>query len=88
MNICVAILILKIEENMQHFWHMMLYYFKKDKITTETQKMICAVYGEGAVTDPTCRSGLQSFVIFLEMEISLWMMLHSRENQLKLIAIE
>ena len=63
-------------------------YFKKDKITTETQKMICAVYGEGAVTDPTCRSGLQSFVIFLEMEISLWMMLHSRVNQLKLIAIE
>ena len=29
----------------------MLYYFKKGKITTETQKKICAVFGEGSVTD-------------------------------------
>ena len=33
-------------EDMQHFWHIMLY-FKKDK----NAKKICAVYGEGAVTD-------------------------------------
>ena len=39
------------EENMQHFQHIMLYYFKKGKNTTEMQKKICAVYGEGAVTD-------------------------------------
>ena len=38
------------EENMQHFWHIMPYYFKKGKNATETQKKICAVYGEGAVT--------------------------------------
>ena len=50
-NFCVAILILKMEENMQHFWHIMLYSFKKGKNTTEMQKKICAVYGEGAVTD-------------------------------------
>ena len=49
MNFCVAILILKIEENMQHVLCIMLYYFKKGKNATETQKMICAVYGEGAV---------------------------------------
>ena len=30
-----------------------LYYFKKGKNTTETQEKICAVYGKGAVTDPT-----------------------------------
>ena len=36
---------------MQHFWHIMLYYFKKDKTVTEMQKKICAMYGEGAVTD-------------------------------------
>ena len=30
----------------------MLYYFKKGKNATETHKKICAVYGEGAVTDP------------------------------------
>ena len=50
-NVCVAILILKIEENMQHFWHIMLYYSKKGKNAIATQRKICAVYGEGAVTD-------------------------------------
>ena len=50
MNFCVDSLILKAEENMQQFWHIMLYYFKKGKNVTEMQKN-CAVYGEGAVTD-------------------------------------
>ena len=58
MNFCVAILILKMEENKQHFRHIMLYYFKKGKNTTETQKKVCAVYGEGAVTDQTYQNGL------------------------------
>ena len=31
----------------------MHYYFKKGKNETETQEKICAVYGEGAVTDQT-----------------------------------
>ena len=39
------------EEDIQHFQHIMLYYFKKSKNPTEMQKMVCAVYGEGAVTD-------------------------------------
>ena len=51
----VAILILKMEEKKQDFWHIMLYYFKKGKNATETHKKICAVYGEGAVTDQTCQ---------------------------------
>ena len=50
-NFHVAILILKMEENMQHFQHIMFYYFKKGNNATEMQKKICAVYGEGAVTD-------------------------------------
>ena len=58
---CIAILILKVEENMQHFQHIMLYYFKKGKNATETQKKICAVYGEGAVTDRTCRKWFAEF---------------------------
>ena len=29
----------------------MFYYFKKGKNTTEMQSKICAVYGEGALTD-------------------------------------
>ena len=50
-NFRVVILILKVEENKQHFWHVMLYYFKKGKNATETQKKICAVYGESAVVN-------------------------------------
>ena len=48
------------EENMQHFWHIVLYYFKKGKNASETQtkKKICAVYGEGAVTDGMCQKWL------------------------------
>ena len=54
MNFCVAILVLRMEGNMQHFQHIMLYYFKKGINTTEMQKKICTVYGEGAVTDQMC----------------------------------
>ena len=50
-NFCLAILILKMEENKQHFWHIKLYYFKKGKNATEMQKKISALYEEGAVTD-------------------------------------
>ena len=61
----------------------MLYYFKKGKNTTERQKAICAVYGEGAVTDRMCPSGLWSCVL----KVSHCTMLHSQIGQLKLIAI-
>ena len=63
MDFCAAILILKMEENKQHFWHIMPYYFTKGKNTTKMQKKICAVYGEGTVTDRTCQS---CFVKFLD----------------------
>ena len=61
MNLGVAILILKMEENTQHFWHIMLYYFKKGKNATEMQKKIRAVYGEGAVTDWMCQKWFAKF---------------------------
>ena len=32
----------------------MFYYFKTGKNAIETQKMICGVHGEGAVTDQMC----------------------------------
>ena len=44
------------------FWRIMLYYFEKGKNTTEMQRRICAVYGEGAVIDQTCQKW---FVMFL-----------------------
>ena len=49
------------EEDTQHFWCIMLYYFKKGNNTTETQKKICAVYGEGAVTDRRCQKWFAKF---------------------------
>ena len=60
-NFCVAILILKMEEKKQHFRHIMLYYFKKGKNATEMHKKICAVYGEGAVTDRMCQKWFVKF---------------------------
>ena len=48
------------EENMQHFQHIMLY-LKRYKNTTETQKKICAVDGEGAVTDQMCQKWFVKF---------------------------
>ena len=62
MNFCAAILVLKMEENMQHFWHIKLYYFKKGKNTTETQKKVCVVYREGAVTDRMCQKWFAKFL--------------------------
>ena len=60
-NFCVAILILKMEGKKQHFWLIMLYYFKNGKNATKTQKKICAVYREGAVTDQTCQKRFVKF---------------------------
>ena len=60
-NVCVSILIWKMEEKKQHFQHIMLYYFKEDKNATETQKKICVVYGESAVTDGTCQKRFAKF---------------------------
>ena len=42
------------EENKQHIWHIMPYYFMKGKNTIDTHKKICAVYGEDAVTGSLC----------------------------------
>ena len=50
------------EENMQHFEYIMLYYFKKGKNATEIQKKICVVYGEGSVTDWTCQKWFATFL--------------------------
>ena len=51
------------EENVQHFQHVVLYYFKKGKNATEMQKKkICAVYREGAVIDRMCQKWFAKFL--------------------------
>ena len=61
-NFCADILILKMKEATQHFRHIKLYYFKKGKNAIEMQKKMCAVYGEGAVTDQTCPKWFVKFL--------------------------
>ena len=47
---------------MQHSWRIMPYYFKKGKNTTETHtQKICAVCGEGAMTDQMCQKWFAKF---------------------------
>ena len=58
MNFGVVILLLKMKEDMQHFQCIMLYYFKKGNTSEIQKENICIVYGEGAVTDQICQSGL------------------------------
>ena len=50
-----------------HFRHIMLYYLQKGKNTIETQKKICAVYGEGAVTDRTCQKWFAKFLGIIDI---------------------
>ena len=62
MNFCAAILILKMDENTQHFQHIMLHYFKKVKNATEMQKKISVVYGEGAMIDQISQKWFVNFL--------------------------
>ena len=62
MNFCVAILILKIEENKQHFWHVILYHFKKGKKnTTKTQIRFVQYMEKVAVIDRMYQKWLAKF---------------------------
>ena len=61
--IAILVLILSAEENMQQFWCIMLYYFKEGvKNNWNAKKMICAVYGEGTVTDRMCQKWFVKFL--------------------------
>ena len=71
------------EGKKQHFWPIILYYFKKGKNATET-KNVCAEYGEGAVSDRTCQKW---FATFHAGDFSVTM-LYCCVDQLKLIAIK
>ena len=51
MNFCAAILIVKMEENVQYLQHSIFYISKKGKIATE-----------GAVTDGTCQKWFVKFL--------------------------
>ena len=82
MNFCVAILILKMKENMQHFQYIMVYYFKKGKNTTQKRFVPCMEKVLWLIE--RVKSGLRSFML----EVSRWMVLHRLVDQLKLLLIK
>ena len=77
---------IKIEENMQHFWYIMLHYFKKGKNATEMQKRKRFVqYLEKVMRlIKLVKGGLRSFML----EISHWTKLHGQVGKLKLTVIK
>jgi len=44
---------LKTSENQKYFRHILLFYYKKEKIATQAKEKICHVYGEDALTRQT-----------------------------------
>ena len=52
---------IEVEENTQHFWHIMLIISKEVKTQLKPKKRFCAVYGEGAVTDIMCHKWFAKF---------------------------
>ena len=60
-----SISILKMEEHTQHFWHIMLYYFKKSKTVTETQKRVVPCMEKALWPIEHVESGLRSFLVLL-----------------------
>ena len=44
-NFCAAVLTLKVEEDMQHFWCVMLYYFMGGKNTVKHRKRFMQCVG-------------------------------------------
>ena len=81
MNFCVAILILKMEENTQHF-QLINYAFLLQDVRTQLKiffKDLCSCMEKVLWLIKYVKSGFWSFVL----EISRWMMLLSQEDQLK-----
>ena len=63
MSFCIAILTLKMEENLQLFGILCFIISRKVKtqLKCKKKKKICAVYGEGAVPDRTCQKWIAEF---------------------------
>ena len=49
------------EDQAEHYRHLMLFYYRKGKNATETCRKICHVYGENAVTERVCQKWFARF---------------------------
>ena len=50
------------EENKQHFWDIMLYYFNRGKMKLKCKKKICTLYAEDSVADQMCQKWFVKFL--------------------------
>ncbi|XP_018376647.1 PREDICTED: histone-lysine N-methyltransferase SETMAR-like [Trachymyrmex cornetzi] len=48
-------------ENKVHFWHILLYYFKKGKRAAEAHRKMCGVYGDDALTEHAAQKWFAKF---------------------------
>ncbi|EZA47914.1 Histone-lysine N-methyltransferase SETMAR [Ooceraea biroi] len=49
------------EENKEHFRHLMFFYYQKGKNASQATNSICSVYGEGALAERTVRKWFAKF---------------------------
>lgn len=54
-------LCLNMEENKEHFRHILLFYFRRGKKAAEAGREICTVYGTDAINEKTCQKWFQRF---------------------------
>ena len=62
MNLGAAILILKVEEDRQNIFGILRFIISRKIKMQQAQKKVCAVYGEGAVTDRMCQKWFAKFL--------------------------
>ena len=72
---------IKYESEKQHFRHILLFYYWKDKNAVQARKKLSDVYGEDVLQNASAKTGLQNF----DPAILMLKMHHVLEGQLKLM---
>ncbi|CAK9801295.1 Mariner Mos1 transposase [Anthophora quadrimaculata] len=61
LHIITSLLTLTMSPTKEHIRHCLLFAFNLRKSVSEATQMVCEAYGEGSITDRTCRSWYQRF---------------------------
>ena len=49
------------EDQKEHFRHILLFYFRKGKNASQAHKKLCAVYGDEAIKERQCQNWFAKF---------------------------
>jgi len=66
------------ESEKQHFWHILLFYYRKGKNSVQARKKLSDVYGENVLTERQCQNWFAKF----DPAILMLKMHHVLEGQL------